>query len=171
VQVPRTVNLWPPVTVDQAIGDVEECGVLDHRGGMQYTPQRQTGARRHFDQPVRGGAFGDVATLHHDVGTAGADQLYGLAHLVTRLRARGQYDPAAASRGQLLGQEQTQPAQSAGDEVGAVRPENPDQARWYSHAGRLGPGHVEHELAGVLSPAHRANGVGRLGKRIVGALR
>ncbi len=46
VQVPRTVNLWRPVTLDELIGDVGQCGVLDHRRRVQHTAHRKPGGGR-----------------------------------------------------------------------------------------------------------------------------
>ena len=88
-----------------------------------------------------------------------------------RLRAGGQHDPAAARRGHLLGEEQPEAAQAAGDDVGAVAAEDPSLLRRHHHAAAPGARDVEHEFAGVFGRAHHPDGGGRLGQRVVRALR
>ena len=75
VQVPRTVNLWCPITFHQVIGDVGQDGVLDHPCGVQHSAHREPGRGRGGDQPPRGVGFGDVAALDDDVGAGRAHRL------------------------------------------------------------------------------------------------
>ena len=124
VQVPRAVDLWRPVPVDELVGDVGQRGVLDHRRGVQHTAHRKPGGGGRGHQALRGVGFGDVAALHHDVGPGRADALDGLLRLRVGLRAGGQHDPAAARRGHPRGEEQPEATQAAGDDVGAVAAED-----------------------------------------------
>ena len=154
MQVPRTVNLWRPVTLDELVGDIGQRGVLDHRRGMQHTAHRQPGGGRVGHQPLRGAGIGDVAALHHDVGTDRTDQLDRLQRLKCRLRAGREHDAPAAGRRHLLGQKQPQAPQPAGDEVGAIAAEDPGLCRRHRHAAAAGVRDVEQEFAGVLGRAH-----------------
>ena len=78
--------------------------------------------------------FGDVAALHLDVGSGRANTRDGLLGLGVGLRAAGEHDPAAARRGHPRGEEQPEPAQAAGDDVGAVAAEDPSPLRRHHHA-------------------------------------
>ena len=91
--------------------------------------------------------------------------------LLIRLGAGGEHDPAAARRGHLLGKEQPEAAQAAGDDVGAVAAEDLNLFRGQHHAAAPRARDVEDEFAGVFGRAHHPNRGGRLGKRVMGALR
>ena len=71
--------------------------------------------------------------------------------------------------GHLLGQEQPEATQAAGDDVGAVGPE--DANLFGRQHDRAAPGlrDVQDELAGVLGGAHRPDRGRRLGERVVRA--
>ena len=98
-------------------------------------------------------------------------QLDCLQRLLIGLRAGGEHDPPAAGFGHLLGQEQPEATQAAGDDVGAVAAEDLDLFGRQHHAAGPGVRDVEDELAGVFGRAHHPNRVGRLGKRVMGAVR
>jgi hypothetical protein len=115
--------------------------------------------------------LGDVAALHHDVAPDRADQLDGLLRRVAGPRARAEHDPAAAGHGQALGKHQPDLTQAAGDDVGAVAAEDLSMFRRHHRATLPRARHVEHKLAGVLGRAHQPNRGGRLGQRVVSALR
>ena len=157
--------------LDELVGDIGQCGVLDHRRRVQHPAHRKPGGGRCGHQPLRGAGFGDVAALHHDIGTDRADALDGLQRLESWLRARGQHDTPAASRGHLLGQKQPQAPQPAGDDVGTVAAEDRDLCRRHHHAAAPGVRDIEHEFAGVLGAAHHPNRGGGVGQRVVRALR
>ena len=123
VQVPRAVDLWPPVAVDEGVGDVDEGGVLDDRGSVQHAPH---GRPVLVAAATKRSAVARSAMSPHSTTTSaprGSDRLDGREHLVVRLRAGSEHDPATDRRRQLLGEEQSEAAQTAGDEVGAVGPE------------------------------------------------
>ncbi len=87
MQIPRAVNLWPPVTVDQAVGDVDECGILHDRGGVQYPRNGRPVLVAAATNRSAVALLGDVAAFDDNVGAAGPDQLDGSQRLVARLRA------------------------------------------------------------------------------------
>ena len=129
VHVPRAVDLRRPAAVDELVGDVGQRGVLDHRRGVQHAAHRKPGCGRGRHQPLRRSRLGDVAALHPDVGAGGADALDGLLRFGAGRRpwqlSTIRPQPAAAiSRGE----EQPEAAQAAGDDVGAVRSEDPAPA-------------------------------------------
>ena len=89
--------------------------------------------------------------------------------------ACGQHDPAAARppvrRGQLRGEEQAEATQATGDDVGAVAAEDLGLLRRHHHAAAPAARDVEQEFAGVLGVAHCPDRGGRIGQRVVSALR
>ena len=138
---------------------------------MQHTAHRKPGGGRRRNQPVGGIRLGDVAALHHDVGPDRPDELDCLQRFLSRLGVRAEHDPAAARRGHLLGEEKPEPTQAAGDDVGAVAAEDPSPFRRHHYAAAARARNVEDEFAGMFGRAHHPNRGGRLGQRVMGAVR
>jgi hypothetical protein len=146
-------------------------GVLDHGGRVQHAAQRKPGRRCRCHQPLRRVRVGDVAALHHDIGPDRADEFDCLQRLLSGLGAGAEDDPAGAGSGHLLGEEEPETAQTAGDDVGAVAPEDRCLLGRQHHAAAPGLRDVEDELAGVLGRAHHPNRGGRVGKWVMRAFR
>ena len=140
---------------------------------MQHAAQRKPGRGRRCHQPLRGVRVGDVTELHHHVGADRTDEFDCLQGLFGGLGAGAEDDPACAGatirRSHLLGQEEPETTQAAGDDVGAVASEDRCLLGWQHHAAAPGLRDVEDELAGVLGRAHHPNRGGRVGKRVMRA--
>ena len=162
VHVPRAVDLWLPAAIDEFVGDVGQRGVLDHGRGVQYAAHWKTRLRRHRYQPVRRGGVANVTALDLNVCPGSANPLDRLLRLRIGRRPGVEHYPSAARRGHLGGEEQPEPAQAAGDDVGTVGPEHASlRRRHHRHAAPM-LRNVEHHLAGVPGTADQTDGGGRI---------